>query len=86
MLKCMKKKANSAYFTDPYFQIVVEKISSGFVDDITHFTNFFAQSLQEDENLQDLAQMTITAAQWWEELLYATGGKLELQKCFFYMM
>ena len=25
-------------------------------------------------------------AQWWEELLHATGGKLELQKCFFYMM
>ena len=22
----------------------------------------------------------------WEELLHATGGKLELQKCFFYMM
>ena len=23
-------------------------------------------------------------AQWWEQLLYATGGKLELPKCFYY--
>ena len=27
---------------------------------------------------------TQTTAQWWEQLLNATGGKLELQKCFYY--
>ena len=26
------------------------------------------------------------AAQWWEELLHSTGGKLELPKCFYYLM
>jgi hypothetical protein len=25
-------------------------------------------------------------AQWWETLLHATGGKLELDKCFYYIM
>jgi hypothetical protein len=25
-------------------------------------------------------------AQWWEALLHATGGKLELDKCFYYIM
>jgi hypothetical protein len=27
-----------------------------------------------------------TAAQWWEQLLHATGGKLELPKCFYYLL
>ena len=27
-----------------------------------------------------------TTAQWWEQLLHATGGKLELPKCFFYVI
>jgi hypothetical protein len=26
------------------------------------------------------------AVQWWEELLVATGGKLELPKCFYYLI
>ncbi len=86
-MKCMKEKANGAYFIDPHLEIKVEKISSGFVDDITHLTNSFIQSLQGDDDLVILAQQTSVTAQRWEELLlHATGGKLELQKCFFYMM
>ena len=86
LLKCMKTKAQGVYFADPQFQIEVEKTSSGFVDDITHFTNSFRRSLSDEDNIEDLATATSTTAQWWEALLFATGGKLELQKCFFYLM
>ena len=86
LMKCMRAKSDGARFFDPYREIVIHKISSGFVDDITHLVNSFLQSLQGDDSLQELARQTTTTAQWWEELLHATGGKLELQKCFFYMM
>jgi hypothetical protein len=33
-----------------------------------------------------LLEETAKAAQWWESLLYASGGKLELDKCFFYLI
>ena len=29
---------------------------------------------------------TTQTAQWWENLLWSTGGELELSKCFFYIM
>ena len=86
LMKCMRTKAKGALFTDPTSKYKVDKISSGFVDDITHFSNSFSASLQDESNLQDLTKATSITAQWWEELLHATGGKLELQKCFFYMM
>ena len=85
-MKCMRAKAKGAKFTDPAFKIEIDKISSGFVDDITHFSNEFIGSLRDEDNLLDLAKATSLTAQWWEKLLHATGGKLELQKCFFYMM
>ena len=28
---------------------------------------------------------TLILAQWWENLLHSSGGKLELSKCFYYM-
>jgi hypothetical protein len=34
-----------------------------------------------DMLLQEIQQ----SIQWWEALLQATGGKLELTKCFFYL-
>ena len=74
----MKDRTQGAKFVDPKFEIEVQKTSSGFVDDITYIINSFIRSLENDETLQDVAQQTSTAAQWWEELLYATGGKLEL--------
>lgn len=85
-MECMKKKTDGAKFHDPSKEIAVNRICSGFVDDITHIVNSFAESLQEGEPLQELGEKMNTTAQWWEELLHATRGKLELQKCFFYLM
>jgi hypothetical protein len=59
----------------------------GFVDDTIIWQNL-------SNNLDELSQGSIgeiaarlkTAAQWWEQLLHATGGKLELPKCFYYLL
>jgi hypothetical protein len=44
------------------------------------------RALQQGETPRDILDETEEAAQWWEQLLYATGGKLELEKCFFYLV
>ena len=57
---------------------------TGFVDDTTHWVNSFKQPLQGTNSSSDLYKDTQITAQWWEQLLFATGGKLELTKCFYY--
>lgn len=55
-----------------------------FMDDTTEFNiNFFA-SLADQCSIKTLIIQTLIAAEWWAFLLYVTGGKLELPKCFFY--
>ena len=77
LMKCMRDKSEGATFWDPKHEIEVNRMCSGFVDDITHLVNSFSKSLKDDESLQELANQTSVTAQWWEELLHATGGKLE---------
>jgi len=70
---------------------------TAFVDDTTNLTNAFTTELNEHNddhfhNLhkqQFLANLTNTAAsynQYWENLLWVTGGKLELKKCFHHIL
>jgi hypothetical protein len=60
--------------------------SSGFVDNITLWLGNMERSLKGSEDIETILGETETAAQWWEALLHATGGKLELSKCFFYLV
>ena len=59
-------------------------VMTGFVDDTTHWINNFDYALQGKYDIDQMYQDTQKTAQWWEQLLQATGGKLELQKCFYY--
>jgi hypothetical protein len=43
-----------------------------------------ARSLVYGDTAEMINEETTIAAQWWEELLCTTGGKLELSKCFYY--
>jgi hypothetical protein len=36
--------------------------------------------------IQEINPRLKTAAQWWEQLLHATGRQLELPKCFYYLL
>jgi 23S rRNA pseudoU1915 N3-methylase RlmH len=53
-----------------------------FVDDTDVAVNDTGKQLTSRE----LAQVLQTDAQHWEKLLFTSGGKLELSKCFFYIM
>jgi hypothetical protein len=83
----MPKKADGIQFQDPELTLLVKRIMDGFVDDTTIWQNLH-------DNLETLSRGSIgeiadrlkTAAQWWEQLLHATGGQLELPKCFFYLL
>jgi hypothetical protein len=71
---------------EPDGHIRVSQLASGFVDDITHWNIDMERSLTSGDNSEMIQTETTVAAQWWEELLYTTGGNLELTKCFYYQI
>jgi hypothetical protein len=54
----------------------------GFVDDTSLFTNLLLHLTDPQQEIDNLQQAT----QIWSELLEASGGKLELSKCFYYAL
>ena len=64
----------------------VQQPMSGFVDDTTIWVNNLHSNLHSPLPLQRLMTNTQQTAQWWEKLLHASGGKLELSKCFYYLI
>ena len=61
---------------------ILRSVIDGFVDDTSLFTNLpFHQS-----NMHDAIHNLESATQTWAQLLEASGGKLELAKCFYYVL
>ena len=83
----MPQKTDGIQFQDPHLTLLVKRIMDGFVDDTTIWQNLL-QSLDSDSpaTIEEIAQRLQVAAQWWEQLLHATGGQLELPKCFYYLL
>ena len=86
ILSAVRRKSPGTFFTDPQQQTTVAHYMQSFVDDSSIWVNDFLNSLDDQINLDALATTLETATQWWEQLLVATGGKLELQKCFYYVI
>lgn len=84
-MECMSEKSDGAYFTDPFQTIEVTQRQTAFVDDTTNWQNNFRHDLLFPSNIAKMLALMAIAAQWWEALLHALGGKLELLKCFFYI-
>ena len=94
----LDEKFTGTTFTDPEMLEKIRRIIDGFVDDTTLWTNFFLRDLnqcQDDRRYSatdsvamphELITETTEAAQWWENMLWTTGGELELSKCFYYVM
>ena len=59
-----------------------KRAGDGFVDDTTQVANQYPAPTDIPKLIAEVQK----SAQWWEELLVATGGKLELSKCFFYLL
>ena len=95
-MDCLAEKFDGTTFTDPDELVKVNRIIDGFVDDTTLWVNDFERELNLYNNghqrystsdtmriLHEMIDETSQTAQWWENLLWSTGGKLELSKCFF---
>jgi hypothetical protein len=77
-------KAHGATFVSPDGQRRVHLSMVGFVDDSTGSLNDFQPSSQAP--LSVLFQRMTHDAQLWNDLLYCSGGKLELPKCSFHAL
>ena len=80
IMKCARERSKGAVVKNPFSteEHVVTHIT-GFVDDVTHW-------ISNPKTIGQQILDTQITAQWWEQLLYTTGGKLELSKCFIYVM
>jgi hypothetical protein len=67
-------------FVDPWEDIHEERNADSFVDDTSNGCN--NAHLDEPMLYAELIAMAQAGAQIWEQLLYSSGGALELKKCF----
>ncbi len=81
LLNRMIDETKGAIFQDPITKDEVNRIMDGFVDDMLLW-----MTLQGESDTEKLTRKLQEASQWWEELLSASGGKLELEKSFFYVL
>lgn len=79
-----ESQAHGATFISPDGSTRVHLSMVGFVDDSTGSCNDFQPSTQQP--LQNLFQRMQRDAQLWNDLLYCSGGKLELPKCSFHVL
>ena len=86
IIDLMKEKSPGFHITDPSGSLDVSQIMTAFADDTTSFVNSFVSSLSSSLDFSYLREVSQTTAQWWEQLLHTTGGRLELAKCFVYMI
>lgn len=82
LFSCHQDQAHGAYFCTPDQQMSVSLSMIGFVDDSTGQTNTFVDNDQSrPELLRAIMQLD---AQLWSDLLWLSGGLLELSKCSFH--
>ena len=86
IIELMKERSPGLFLSDPSGSLEVSQIMTAFADDTTSFVNSFISSLDSSLDLSHLRSLCQDTAQWWEELLHTTGGRLELAKCFVYMI
>jgi hypothetical protein len=82
-MKVMKsEQSKGSFIMDPTQSINATQHITGFVDDITHWYS----SMEALESTDDITEQITYTAQLWTQLLSTTRGKLELQKCFSYLV
>jgi hypothetical protein len=77
LLAALEQKSPGITFRSPDGSVADSRAADAFVDD----TDLY---ISVDIPFPDLAQRAQTAAQHWEQLLYTSGGALNLTKCFWY--
>lgn len=86
LIQSLDDLSPGASFWDPTMSISHSSTSEGFVDDNSAYRNDFLGSLMVPVVVLILMTMLQQQAQSWERLLFSSGGKLELDKCLFYIL
>lgn len=86
LLHAVRSKSPGTKFCNPSQTLSVSHYMQSFVDDSSIWVNDFLTSFTQQNNIQSIVDQLQRATQWWEQLLVTTGGKLELSKCFFYLI
>jgi hypothetical protein len=76
-----EEQADGILFESPDTELMIKMTLAGFVDDSTSCTG-----ITEQESLEDLIQKMREDAQLWHDLLWCSGGKLELSKCGYHII
>jgi hypothetical protein len=84
LFACHEEKGHGAYFCTPDKQMSVSLSMVGFVDDSTNQVNEF--ELDSQPTPEFLRKIMQQDAQLWSDLLWLSGGLLELNKCSFHQL
>ena len=81
LFDCYQRQATGMTMTDPTKTITIKQWLEAIVDDTSLFTN-----MVHDNDLNNLVRTLEKDSQTWEKFLSASGGCLELSKCFYYVL
>jgi hypothetical protein len=81
LFQCHDERASGMLFTSPDGDMVVRFNMVGFVDDSTCITGG-----NPNDTLKELLKKMKDDAQLWHDLLWCSGGKLELSKCGYHVI
>jgi hypothetical protein len=83
LFDCHQERAYGALFESPDCKVTITFSMVGFVDDSTGTVNDFANNAATVENFLSKLQHD---AQLWNDLLWCSGGMLELPKCSYHFL
>jgi hypothetical protein len=83
MIDCYKEMEEGMFFCDPDKLVSIERWLDAFVDDAELGLNNFWDEYPE---LQDMLDDFEKVTQKWEQLLFTSGGALEMSKCLWYCL
>jgi endonuclease/exonuclease/phosphatase family metal-dependent hydrolase len=88
MFATMESLCHGAEFCNPSQTESHQRTGDGFVDDVANVFNCGLATMLSDDTItpEDISAGMQFEAQTWERLLWATGGALELSKCFYYIL
>ena len=84
LFDCFETKAHGAKFESPDKSQSITIFMVGFVDDSTGQVNQFTQNVQPSP--ESLLSIMRKDAQLWNDLLWVSGGDLELPKCSYHLL
>jgi hypothetical protein len=82
LFNIIDKLAHDLFSMDPQGLDTLKQILEGFVDD----TDVAVNNFKTPYSPQKMVEILQADAQHWEKLLFTSGSKLELSKCFFYLL